>query len=97
MEIRFEWDFLKNIQNKKKHNILFEEAATVFYDECALLLSDPEHSVDEERFLLLGYSSMNKICIVCHCYKEDNVIRIISARKATKKEREDYNECNGGE
>ena len=97
MEIQFEWDFLKNIKNKKKHNILFEEAASVFYDDCALLLSDPEHSKDEERFLLLGYSSMNKICIVCHCYNEDNVIRIISARKATRKEREAYNKYNGGE
>lgn len=96
MEIRFEWDFLKNVINKKKHNILFEEAATVFYDDCALLYSDPEHSEYEERFLLLGYSSTNKICLVCHCYREDNVIRIISARKATKEEREAYNMYNGG-
>ena len=96
MEIRFEWDFLKNIQNKKKHNILFEEAASVFYDDNALLYSDPEHSDDEERFLLLGYSSMNKICIVCHCYREENVIRIISARKATKEERKEYHKYNGG-
>ena len=96
MEIRFEWDFWKNLKNKKKHNIIFEEAATVFYDDFALLYSDPEHSEDEDRFLLLGYSSTNKICIVCHCYIEDNIIRIISARKATKEEQKEYNKYNGG-
>ncbi len=92
----FEWDYLKNVKNKKKHNIIFEEALTVFYDECAILFEDPDHSDEEERFLLLGYSSVNNICIVSHCYRNEDTIRIISARKATKKEREFYDEFNGG-
>ncbi len=96
MEIQFEWDYLKNIKNKKKHDILFEEAVTVFYDDNALLYFDPEHSEEEERFLLLGYTSTNIIFIVSHCYREDKVIRIISARKATKEEREEYYRYNGG-
>ena len=96
MEIQFEWDYSKNIKNKKKHDILFEEAVTVFYDDNALLYCDPEHSEEEERFLLLGYTSTNIICIVSHCYIEDKVIRIISARKATKEEREEYYRYNGG-
>ena len=71
----------------KKHSISFEEASTVFYDERAILFDDPEHSNDEERFLLLGISSEINVCIVCHCYREnDTKIRIISARKATKSE-----------
>lgn len=96
MENKFEWDYFKNIRNKKKHNIIFEEAVTVFFDECAVLFDDPDHSKDEERFLIIGYSSENRICIVSHCYRKENVIRIISARKATKKEKEFYNEFNGG-
>lgn len=87
----FEWDENKNDTNKTKHNISFEEASTVFYDDKAILFDDPEHSEHEERFLLLGMSDKAKVCIVCHCYrKSDTVIRIISARKATKKESERY-------
>jgi len=87
----FDWDDKKNRINLEKHGITFEEASTVFFDDRALLFDDPVHSVDEDRFLLLGMSETAKICIVCHCYREsDTVIRIISARQATKKEEERY-------
>lgn len=87
----FEWDENKNQINQKKHGISFEEAQTVFFDEIAILFDDPKHSEHEERFLLLGMSSFANVCIVCHCYKEsDSVIRIISARKATQKEKNRY-------
>lgn len=80
-----------------KHKISFEEAKTVFYDENAILFDDPEHSIDEERFLLLGISNTEKLCIVCHCYRNsDEVVRIISARKATKNETKAYNETTKG-
>ena len=83
----FEWDEAKNTLNKANHGIDFTEASTVFFDEKAILFDDPEHSEDEDRFILLGLSVSAKICIVCHCYRRsDRVIRIISARKATKKE-----------
>lgn len=96
-KIKFEWDNNKNEINKKKHKISFEEAQTVFYDENAILFDDPEHSVDEERFLMLGISSTEKLCIVCHCYRNsDEVIRIISARKATTRETKTYNELTKG-
>lgn len=87
----FDWDENKNQINQKKHGISFEEASTVFFDESAILFDDPEHSEYEERFLLLGMSETANVCIVCHCYrKSDTVIRIISARKATKKEADRY-------
>ena len=87
----FEWDNNKNEINKKKHGLSFETAREVFYDEAAILFDDPEHSIDEERFLLLGMSETAKVCIVCHCYREsDTVIRIISARQATRKEEQRY-------
>lgn len=89
--MHFEWDKNKNQINENKHGINFTEASTVFFDEKAILFDDPEHSEQEERFLLLGMSKTAKVCIVCHCYREtDTVIRIISARKATKKETERY-------
>ena len=89
--IIFSWDENKNQINQKKHEISFEEAETVFLDETAILFDDPVHSEDEERFLLLGMSVESNVCMVCHCYREsDTVIRIISARKATKKEEERY-------
>ena len=85
--MRFEWDPNKNSINQKKHGISFEEAQTVFYDEYAILFDDPDHSEEEDRFLILGFSQHEKLCIVSHCYRgEDEVIRIISARKATKTE-----------
>lgn len=91
--IKFEWDENKNIINRKKHKISFEEAQTVFYDEEALLINDPEHSQEEERFIILGQSLKANLLVVCHCYREsETVIRIISARKATKNEAIQYYE-----
>lgn len=84
--IQFDWDPMKAKSNLKKHGISFSEAQTVFYDTQSVLLDDPDHSDDEERFLLIGMSSMGKICLVCHCYREGGVIRIISARKANEEE-----------
>jgi len=87
----FDWDENKNRINLEKHGITFEEASTVFFDNRAILFDDPEHSIDEDRFLLLGMSETAKVCIVCHCYREsDTVIRIISARQATRKEEQRY-------
>ena len=91
LSIVFSWDDKKNEANKKKHNISFEEAQTVFFDENALEYFDPDHSEDEDRFLMLGMSYLLRILIVAHCFrKSDSEIRIISARKATKKEQEEY-------
>ena len=89
--IRFEWDKSKNLFNQDKHKISFEEAQTVFYDFEALVIDDPEHSKEEERFIILGLSKTAKLLVVCHCYREsETVIRIISARKATKTEAKYY-------
>ena len=89
--ILFVWDENKNSINKQKHKISFEEASTVFYDENALLIDDPEHSESEERFIILGNSFSAHLLVVCHCYREsETVIRIISARKATKNETDQY-------
>ena len=85
--LQFEWDENKNTINKIKHHISFEEVETVFYDDLALMIDDPDHSQDEERFIILGMSSKANLLIVCHCYRaSETVIRIISARKATKTE-----------
>jgi len=87
----FDWDKNKAAENKKKHNITFDEAKTVFYDTNARMIHDPEHSDDEDRFVLLGLSSSLRMLIVCHCYrKNDSIIRIISARKANKQEQKQY-------
>jgi uncharacterized DUF497 family protein len=89
--LRFEWDDRKNAQNRRKHGISFEEAQTVFFDEQALLIGDPDHSEQEERFILLGLSSALRTLVVCHCYRrEGGVIRLISARRADPQEREEY-------
>jgi len=91
--ILFEWNENKNIINIKKHGVCFEEAKTVFFDDYAILFDDPIHSKGEERFLIIGLSTTNKTLIVSHCYREnDNVIRIISARRATNSERRIYEE-----
>lgn len=83
----YEWDQNKNIINQKKHGVSFEEAISVFNDERALVINDPEHSCEEDRFVILGISVKLNMLVVCHCYREnDTVIRIISARKATKTE-----------
>jgi uncharacterized DUF497 family protein len=93
MEIRFEWDEAKNRANFKKHGVWFEEGQSVFYDDHARLIPDPDHSENEERVVLLGLSHELKLLIVVHCYREsDEVIRIISARKATKPESRQYQE-----
>ena len=90
-ELRFEWDEKKYNLNQGKHGISFLEAQTVFSDENGLLLDDPDHSLEEERFILLGMSSKLRLLIVSHTYrKTDLVIRIISARKATRMEQRQY-------
>ena len=90
-EIRFEWDEKKSRANKQKHKVSFEEAQTVFLDENAFRFFDPDHSKDEDRFLMLGMSIVLRVLVVCHCYRDgDSVIRIISARKADKREQADY-------
>jgi len=89
--ISFVWDGTKDELNLKKHRIPFEEAQTVFSDPNARMIFDPEHSGDEDRFILLGISSGLRLLVVCHCYIEDDmVIRIISARKANKNEQKQY-------
>lgn len=95
--IDFEWDFNKANANLKKHGVSFEEAITVFDDFDAILFDDPDHSFDEDRFILLGMSKKANLLIVCHCLrKKESVIRIISARKATKSESNQYMEIKRG-
>lgn len=90
--IKFDWEALKAITNIKKRGVTFEEARSVFYDERARLIDDPDHCENEARFVLLGFSGSLRILIVCHCYRsEGNVIRIISARRATTSETKAYN------
>jgi uncharacterized DUF497 family protein len=85
--ISFEWDPAKASANVRKHGISFDEARSVFYDEFAVQFFDDDHSADDERFLLLGMSSGARVLLVCHCERDSgNVVRIISARKATKRE-----------
>lgn len=92
-DIKFIWDKNKNDINKKKHGLSFEEAKEVFGDENAILFDAPEHSIEEDRFLIIGAIKSSKICIVSHCYRDnDNVIRLISAREATKNEKIIYQE-----
>ena len=89
--LRFEWDDQKAVANFKKHGVRFEEAKSVFVDERAKLIDDPDHSEDEDRFVLLGLSSALRLLLVCHCCRsEGNVIRIISARKAIAREFKSY-------
>jgi uncharacterized DUF497 family protein len=90
--LRFEWDDRKDAANRRKHGVSFHEAATVFSDENALLIDDPDHEDEEDRFVLLGLSSLLRALVVCHCYRAGNdVIRIISARRAARAERQQYN------
>jgi uncharacterized DUF497 family protein len=89
--LRFEWGEAKNCASKRKHGVSFEEAQTVFYDDWAILIEDDNPDDAEERFVLLGVSFALKTLVVCHCFREDDdVIRIISARKADRSERRDY-------
>jgi hypothetical protein len=86
-DTRFEWDEIKNRENKRKHGVSFDEAQTVFLDENAIRYYDPDHSEGEDRFIMLGISFTLRVLVVCHCYRSENkVIRIVSARKANKKE-----------
>ena len=87
----FEWDVEKSKRNLKKHGVSFNEAKSVFLDEDGLLIGDPDHSEEEDRFILLGMSVSLKMLVVCHCYRSENEsIRIISARRANKKEANTY-------
>lgn len=89
-DLRFEWDEKKNAANRRKHGVSFEEARSVFFDDRAILVEDPD-GADEDRFVLLGISAGLRTLVVCHCYRSnDRVIRIISARKAHREERRDY-------
>ena len=89
--LRFVWDAGKNLANRRKHGVSFEEAQTAFHDENAMVYFDPDHSEEEDRFILLGMSFQLRVLVVCHCYREgESVIRIISARKADKREQETY-------
>jgi len=88
---KFNWDRNKNLSNIEKHGISFKSAAITFFDPNAATLEDEVHSEDEERFLLIGFSESHRLLTVCHCYREDDsVIRIISARKATRQEEREY-------
>lgn len=90
-DLRFEWDPAKARENLRKHGVSFDAARTVFADDNAILLDDADHSADEDRFALLGLSAPLRLLVVAHCYREgDTVIRVISARKATRTERAQY-------
>ena len=94
-DIHFEWDKAKATLNKRKHGVSFEEAQTVFYDENAIEFFDPDHSDREDRFIMLGLSFKLRLLVVCHCVREtQSVIRIISARRATRDEAESYRRDN---
>ena len=89
--VRFEWDPVKAAANLRKHGVSFEDARTVFSDDFARLIDDPDHSYEEERFVLLGLSSSLRLLVVAHCYRSaGGVIRIISARRATRSEERSY-------
>ncbi len=89
--LRFEWDPSKDASNRRKHGVSFEEAITAFYDEFGRIIYDPDHSGDEDRFILLGMSLRPRLLVVCHCYrKSDRVIRLISARRANRLETKEY-------
>jgi uncharacterized protein len=91
MSLSFEWDPRKAAANLRKHGVSFDDAQSVFTDERARLIDDPDHSADEDRFLLLGLSGSLRLLVVAHCYREGGgVIRIISARKATRDEERFY-------
>jgi uncharacterized protein len=89
--LQFIWDEKKNQANRRKHGVTFEEAQTAFFDERAKVYFDPDHSENEERFILLGVRYRLRTVIVCHCYREEELlIRIVSARKADRREQVDY-------
>ncbi|MGF1907500.1 BrnT family toxin [Aliivibrio salmonicida] len=91
--LNFEWDQNKAESNKRKHDVTFNEAESVFYDEFSRMIPDPDSSFGEERFIIIGVSEQSNSLVVCHCYRNDGeCIRIISARKADKRERKQYEE-----
>jgi uncharacterized protein len=91
-ELRFIWDPAKSRANQRKHGVSFDGAQTAFSDESGLLIADPDHSEEEDRFILLGFSSSRRALVVCHCYPSgEDLVRIISARKANRRERKQYN------
>jgi uncharacterized DUF497 family protein len=90
-ELRFTWDTEKAKENERKHGVTFDEARAVFNDEGALLIDDPDHSDDEERFVIVGFSSRARLVTVCHCYRVNgDVIRLISACRSTRSESRQY-------
>ena len=90
-ELKFTWDSNKEAKNQKKHGISFEEAQSVFLDDYSRLIPDPDHSENEDRFILLGMCSQLRLLVVCHCYRKGgSEIRMISARKASKSEKRQY-------
>ena len=89
--LTFSWDDRKERENRRKHGVSFDEAATVFADEKARLKHDPDHSGGEDRFILLGFSAKLRVLVVVHAYRQgENEIRLVSARKATRNERRQY-------
>lgn len=89
--LNFEWSRKKDLANRKKHGVSFEEARTAFFDENARFMGDPDRSAEEDRFVLFGFSSQLRLVVVCYCYREEpETIRIISARKADRSERNEY-------
>ena len=93
--MKFEWDERKNESNIRKHGISFKEAATVFERDDSIVFDDPDHSADEDRFLIIGFSGYSNLCVVCWCERQADTIRIISARKATKNETADFWDLSG--
>lgn len=89
-ELKFEWDEEKNASNERKHGVFFAEAESAFADDSGRLIADPDHSDQEDRFILMGISARLRLLIVCHCYRLGDTIRIISARKANRSERRQY-------
>ena len=88
--LKFVWDEAKASSNERKHGVSFEEAKSVFADDFARLIADPDHSGEEDRFVLLGLSASLRVLVVCHCYRRGDTIHIISARKANRSERRQY-------
>ena len=94
MSLQFEWNAQKDTLNRAKHGVSFEEAATAFGDPASLTVADPDHSIEEDRFVLLGQSYRGRLLVVVHTERGEK-LRIISARKATKRERRQYEEAQG--
>jgi len=93
--MEFEWDRLKAAANAKKHKVTFDEASTVFADPLARIFGDPEHSADEHREIIAGHSILGRVLLGCFTEREADVVRVFSARQATRKERQDYEENAG--